>query len=992
MRIMRALLRGIAAAAALVLIPAGSGWAQQDAGSAAAPTPTPEVTPEVAGAWGFDASDVPPDPDVRFGVLANGMRYALRHNDTPQETAVVRFAIEVGSTSEDEDQLGVAHFIEHMAFNGSTHVPEGEMVKILERYGLAFGADTNASTSYGRTIYQLDLPNVKEELVDTALFLMRETASEISFDPGAIDRERGVILSELRDRTNYAQRNSESLFAFAVPDTRIASRSPIGTREVIESIPAQRFRDFYNDYYTPGRATLVVVGDIDVDAVEAKIRAEFGDWTAVNGEQSEVDPGKVDTERGDLVNVFSHPAVSESVTVMRFAPYRDEADTILNRRERLLRSIAYNIIGRRLGRLARSENPPFLGASIGRSDVFRIVDQSVLQVGTADGEWRTGLAAAEAEVRRALEHGFTEAEVVETVANYRASFENRANGAATRRNDDLADELLYGALEDTVVSPPGDQYSRFLEGAREISPETVLRALREDFRDLDRPLFHITSKTPIPGAQDEVLALWKESRALAVAPPEAAEVQQFAYTDFGAPGTVVSDERIEDLGIRTIRFANNVRLNLKPTDFEDDRVRVSLRIDGGKLLATRDNPEAVSLMNIYALGGLKAHSIDDLLTIFAGRSVTFDFDAGEDYLGSYLVTIPEDLELQFELLAAFATAPGYRAEALRQYRGSLPNFFARLDATPQSALGAEIGGILSDGDPRFALASEEVYESLDFAGLDATIGDRLAHGAIEIGLVGDFDEEEAIAIVARTFGALPEREAEFRDYADRRVRPFTRDRSAHTLTHRGEENQALITYFWPTTDDDDPDTNAALGLLAQLLQVKVTDEIRENLGASYSPQATSFTSAQYDDFGYIQIATNVDVKDVAMVEDAIRRIADALSETPPAVAECETPPPSPISHDEFARARTPLRESLINQVRDNGTWLGLVDQAQSRPDLLDRFRVGLTTFDNVSEDALIELARRYLKPEDAVLVRAVHAKRIADWRPDAATDPAIGTD
>jgi zinc protease len=236
------------AAAAIALLPApllaqSSAPPVTDASASPAPQPVRDEA-AIAAAWGYAASDLVPDPAVRLGVLPNGMRYAIRKNATPPGTAVMRLLIDVGSTAEAEDERGLAHFIEHMAFNGTTNVPEGEMVRILERLGLEFGADTNAFTSYDQTGYLLDLPNVKAETVDTALYLLRETASEIRFDAKAIDRERGVILSELRTRANYAQRNRESLFEFTVPDTRIATRSPIGDRSVIETAPAERFRSF----------------------------------------------------------------------------------------------------------------------------------------------------------------------------------------------------------------------------------------------------------------------------------------------------------------------------------------------------------------------------------------------------------------------------------------------------------------------------------------------------------------------------------------------------------------------------------------------------------------------------------------------------------------------------------------------------------------------------------------------------------------------------
>ena len=926
--------------------------------------------PAIASAWGYATSDLAPDPAIRLGILPNGMRYAIRHNETPASTAVMRLMIDVGSTAEADDERGLAHFIEHMAFNGTTNVPEGEMVKILERMGLAFGADTNAFTSYDQTGYLLDLPNVRAETVDTALYLLRETASEIGFDPQAIERERGVILSELRTRANYAQRNRESLFTFSVPDTRIATRSPIGDRSVIETAPAARFRSFYERHYTPGRSTLIVVGDIDVAAIEAKIIASFGNWQAKQGEAPQVALGQIDSKRIDEANVFVHPAIDEVATAIRFTPYVEEADTRATRREKLTRALAYNIVGRRLGRIARQENAPFVGASIGRSDVYKIANQSVLNVGTRDGEWQRGLAAAEREVRAALRYGFTEAELTEQIANFATGYENAVRGDQTRPNEQLADQIIGMAKDGMVVTTTESQLERFNALRGSLTPKLVLKAFKRDFGTLDKPLIHLSTKVDPAGGTAAVRRAFADARKAAVKKPEARDAQAFAYQDFGAPGAVVADGRIADLGIRTIRFANNVRLNLKKTDFDKNRVLVSLRIDGGDLLSSKENPEATSLMNIFVRGGLEAHSLDDLYSIFAGRAVSLNFGSGEDYLGGYLATTPDDLALQMQVLTAFTTQPGYRAEAIDQYRSYLPNFYARLNATPEGAIGSQIGAILSDNDPRFSLADKAVFEKLTFDDLKASIGDRLERGAVEIGLVGDFDEDTAIAAVAATFGALAEREAEFRGYDESRDRRFTQNRAPRVLPHTGEADQALVEFYWPTTDDGDYREDVRLRLLAELLQIKVTDEIRENLGASYSPVARSFTSSIYPGYGYIQISTNVATGDVDRVAAAVKQIATELSAPLPMIGV--PAPPSPIAADELARARAPILENIANSIKNNSSWLGIVDAAQSKPAKLDRFRSGGTAFGKVSADDLLVLARTYLAPDRALLIQSLY--------------------
>ena len=250
-----------------------------------AAAPAAERPIELApGEWPQARSDIAVDPEIRFGTLPNGMRYALRRQTIPEGQAALRLRIDAGSLMEADDQQGLAHFLEHMAFNGSQAVPEGEMIKILERLGLAFGADTNASTGFDETIYKLDLPRTDAETVDTSLMLMRETARNLLIAPDAVDRERGIVLSEERARDTPAYRTYKARLAFLLKGQRVNERYPIGLTQVLQDAPAQRIRDFYEAYYRPERAVIVAVGDFDLDLMEGKIREAFADWAPAAGD------------------------------------------------------------------------------------------------------------------------------------------------------------------------------------------------------------------------------------------------------------------------------------------------------------------------------------------------------------------------------------------------------------------------------------------------------------------------------------------------------------------------------------------------------------------------------------------------------------------------------------------------------------------------------------------------------------------------------------
>lgn len=902
--------------------------------------------------WAFEASDVPVDEGYKFGRLDNGLRYVIRSNATPQGQALVRMVVNVGSLDEADDERGYAHYVEHMAFNGSTNVPEGEMIKLLERQGLAFGADTNASTGFERTEYKLDLPRNDPALLDTALMLMRETASELTISEAAVARERGVILSEKRDRNTFALRNFEDQMQFLHPQARYASRLPIGTEETLNAATAERLRAFWRREYVPAQTTLLIVGDFPVEAVEAAIKARFADWRPAPAEPQPL-AGPFDPKAKPREDIFLDQALSERVTVSRDGPWLDEPDTLAQRRENLLRQIGYGIVNRRLLRRTREANAPFRGAGVGTSESFREGRATNMIVETVDGGWKRGLQAATEEYRRALEYGFTQAEVAEQIANARTSARNAAASESTRSHGTLLGAVLALVTDDIVPDKPSRSLERLEAFIPEITPDKVLAALKRELVPLEQPLIRFQGRREPIGGTKALREAWDAASKAKVSKPESKAGGAFAYTDFGPAGQVVSDVTEPRYGIRQLRFANGVMLNLKRTDLTKDRVLVRLSLDGGSMLATRNKPLAVQMMAVFGQGGLGKHSRDELDSLLAGRTVGVGLGGAAETFAAGATTTPADLELQLQVLAAQLTDPGYRPEGEVLYRQTINNFFAAIGATPDSALGAELGGILSDQDPRFSLGKVEDYRKLTFAQLKDSVSDRLAKGAIELALVGDFDEAKAIGLVAKTLGALPPRETTFQPYADQRERGFTSDRSRRVLRHKGAKDQALLTLHWPTRDGDDLKQAIALDLLERVVQVELTDTLREALGKAYSPGVSANSPRVWRGYGTFALRASVDVKEVATTRAAMRSLLEELRK-------------APVSADVVQRARAPLLENLDAVLKTNAGWMSLADRVQSKPDGLDRFANSRAIITALTAEDLLALARRYLDPDQGL--------------------------
>lgn len=931
---------------------------------------------DAARAWKFADSDILADPAVRYGVLPNGMKYAILKNDTPKDLISLRLHVNIGSLSEADDQRGLAHFLEHMAFNGSKAIPEGEMIKLLERKGLAFGADTNASTGFDATEYKLDLPQGSDDLIDTGLMLMRETASELTIAEDAVNRERGIILSERRARDTYALRNLVEQFRFLYEGMTLVDRMPIGTEEVIRNAPAKRLRDFYKDYYRPERTTLVVVGDMDPQAMEAKIKARFADWKPQGQGAPDPQLGLPDFNRALAADIFVDPAIQDVVSINYLRPYRDEPDSVAKRSRSVLENIGQNIIARRFGKIASSEDAPIMGGGLSDSSGWKSFDQISLAAAAREGEWKSALALLEQEQRRILQFDVTEAEVQEQLANQRTALRNAVANAATRRSQNLAAGLVSAAQNEHVFSHPDESLKLLTALEPSINARSVTDALRAQLKDLGQPLIRITSKKPIDGGTEAVLAAYQASKSTPVAAAEEKAVAKFAYENFGKAGKIKSDERIADLGIRRIRFANNVMLNIKQTDFQKDRVAISMRVDGGSLMATREDPTRVALAATLAIGGLEAHSYDDLRSIFAGRTVGAAFGMSAESFGGSTTTTPEDLGLQAKVMASYLLHPGYRADGLAMMRRMFPQQYAAMDATPAAVIGRDQDAILTGNDPRMATPPLEKMMSLDWASLAPVIADNLKNGALEIGIVGDVSEEDAIKAVAESFGALPKRRAEFDPRTAARDVKFTTDFREHVLIHKGPADQADLRVHWPATDDSDLTENQQLQLLGRVLSLQLLEEIREKLGESYSPSAGVSLSSIYPDFGRISVASNVDVKQMAVTQQAIFAIAKQLRD-------------QPISEDLLDRARKPLLEASAKSRRENSYWLAYVSTATSKADRLDRINKAEDELRKTTPADIQRLAQLYLLDDKAVVIKAISDKAAA---PAPAPAPAASAD
>lgn len=932
------------AAAAVLLAAAPPVSAAPVRAPAPASSPAPSTWPQVT-------SDLKADPEIRFGVLPNGMRFAIKRQTVPPGQAALRLRIGAGALQESDDQQGLAHFLEHMAFNGSKAVQEGEMIRILERLGLAFGPDTNASTGFDETVYKLDLPRTDAETVDTALMLLRETAGALTIDPLAVDRERGVVLSEERARDTPSYRVLRERLAFLLKGQRLPERLPIGKVEVLRTAPAQRVRDYYEAYYRPERAVLVAAGDFDPEAMEAKIRARFADWRGAAAAGPEPDLGQV-MRRGTEARLVVEPGAQFSLQLAWTAPPDLAPDSKAKQSRKVLEQLGVAVLNRRFSALARAPDPPFIGAGAATFDQGRSARITLINVTAEPDGWRRALTAIDAEQRRAVQYGVRQDELDREIVEMRARLKAAAQGAATRRPQEIAEEVVRSLNEGEVVTSPAQDLALFDEIVAGLKADAVSAALKAAFTG-SGPLLFAGSPQPIAGGEATLLAALADARKVAVTPPVAPPKITWPYASFGPPGKVAEQRTVEDLGVTFVRFENGVRLTLKPTRFRDDEVLVRVNVGRGLLDLSRDKQSAAWAGAAFVEGGLKKIASEDMERVLADKVYGARFGAADDAFVLSGGTRTGDLPTQLEVLAGYVADPGWRPEAFLRLKASGKTIHDQYEATGSGVLGRDLGGILHGGDRRWTFPSRQEIAAAQLGDLQGQLAPDLGQGPIEVVIVGDFAPETAIAEVARTFGALPPRPAPAPAPAEQRRTGFPAPASAPiVLTHKGRPDQAVGFVAWPTSDLwADPQRALATTVLGEVLRNRLTEELREAQGATYSPSVAYTHSQVWEGWGYLSASVEVPPDKLDAFFDDVKKIAADLRDRP-------------VPADELARAKQPRIETLQRARVTNQYWLTELSGAQADP-RKQQFTRDIVPGTSKVTDADVQAAARQFLRDDA---------------------------
>ncbi len=935
-------------------------------GTASAPAPPPPplpTQPDTAAAkvtprpWPQASSDIAPDSGATFGTLHNGLRYIIYPNSEPPKRVSLRLHIAAGSLMEADDQLGLAHFLEHMVFNGSKNYTAADLIPKMQRLGISFGAHANAYTSFDETVYMLDLPDLSEDTMKLGFTVMRDFGDGALLAPEEIDRERGVILSEKMSRDSVNTRLMEQQFAELLPDSLVSRRFPIGTEEVIKSAPRERFLDLYTRFYTPERMTFIVVGDIDPKEIQGKIERTFASMSNPENPGKNPDLGPIKQPEGLETGVFVDKEVaSTDVSLLLVRPYVEKPDTAATRGERMPLDIAHSIISRRFDRLSKIQGSAITSGSASNRTLFNYLDIGSIDVTAADDRWQEAVPILEQEFRRAINHGFTDAELAEAKSNLLNAYQQQVKQKTTRKSEGIATVLAKSINDNTVFSDPATDLEVVASTLAAIDVAACHQALAKFWEASGHHLILTTKEKP-ESAENELAALFEESRGKPVEAPVLRAIQAFDYTDFGKPGTVISRKEVRDLGITHLVLSNQVRVNLKPTDFEKGKIRLLARVGSGKLTQPKDMPMLdVFATAVFEGGGLGKHSNDDLQQILAGKNVGSSLAIGDDAFTLGGTTTPADFTTQIQLMCASLTDPGYRDEALWQFQKAVPMIYQQIKHTtagPQQEMEAWLHG----GDSRFTIAPAEKLSSYTIADAKKWLTPELTKGYLELTIVGDFETDKILPDLLATLGALPSRAPAAASLPGARKIRFPNAPAAKTFTYESKISQGVATTLWKTVGvRGNQKEFRRLNLLGDIYGDRLREEIREKLGASYSPNAGASGSDALEGIGYIIGESVGKPEDLELLLKTMRDLADSFASTG-------------ATADELDRALKPTLGQLEKSLRDNSYWLGTVmSQSQSDPKRLELARSRDADYRSITLAEINALAKKYFKAENALLI------------------------
>ncbi len=898
---------------------------------------------------------VPIDPLITVGTLPNGLRYYIRENRQPQGRAELRLVVNAGSVLEDDDQRGLAHFVEHMSFNGTRHFPRQDLGSFMQSLGMRFGAHVNAHTSFDETVYALQIPTGNAAVIDRSLLILEDWARDVSFDPVEIDKERGVILEEWRLGLGAAERIQNAQFPILFKDSRYAERLPIGRPDIIQNVSHDRLKEFYADWYRPDLMAVVAVGDFDTSMIEAQIRSHFSSIPEASSPKPR--PAyAVPDQPGTVYAVITDPeATNTRISVSSKMAARPMV-TIGEYRQHMVERLFSSMLSVRLNEIAQAPNAPFLAARTGRGLLVRAEEATTLDALVAKGGVERGLAALFAEVDRVARFGFTATELDREKLNLQRGLQRAANEKDKSPSGPLADEFVRNFIQAEPI--PGIVYEFGLN--QRFLPEITLaevNSLAEDWMPDRNRLVVITApesdRPSLPSEANLAAVIDTADGAALTAYVDTVSTQPL-LARLPSAGTIATTSTNEALGITEWRLSNGVRVVLKPTMFKQDEILFRAVSPGGTSLASdRDFIPAATATAVIAQGGLGELSLVDLDKMLAGTTAFVRADIGETEEGLAGGATRTDLETMFQLVYLTFTAPRADPVAFRVLSDQLKVTLANREATPDTVFDEALDAAMSQNHLR---AQPLTPARLNQMNLDASLAfykDRFADASdFTFVFVGSFDLVTLKPLVERYLASLP---ALYRNETPKDVGMDPPEGVVEREVRSGIEPRSQVSIVFSGAFENDELNRVVARAMAESLAGNLQRTLREDLGGTYGVSvAPTFTKRPTQEY---RLTINF-ASDPARTESLVRaafQVIDQFKRNGP-------------SEGQVLTARAALMRDFETNSRQNAYLLNrLAYKYEHDEDVTDIFNMR-PFYDQLTAPVLRDAARAYLNTERYVEV------------------------
>ena len=851
------------------------------------------------------------DPAVTTGAFPNGLRYAIMRNGAPAGAVSIRLAIRAGSYDEEDSERGFAHFVEHMAFRSTRQSPEGSLDTRFSSLGVAFGRDQNATTSLESTVYQMDIPKGDGAAVARVLEWLRGAADGILFTPAAVELEKGVVIAELRARTTPTTLAMQETAQFQAPGLRSFNRESGGTEASVKAAGAAGLQAFYDRWYRPANAVLVIVGDAEPAALLKAAEAAFGSWTGRGAPGTRAAPAAL-PERGLDAFTQTGAALPLAQSACRIAPPDGSPEGSFERmRRETLSQIWVSILTERASKAAATPGSALLGAAPVVNPGLPDARVACLIVVPNQGKWREGLAEAQAELRRFAENGPTPLEVETAAEQIRSRLRGALYRSGTRSSRDLAQAIVESEIAGQPFLGPEEAmrvYDLLVAG---LNAADVKRAFEGDWTG-NGPLLVLSG--PAEVAKAELAAAWRANEAAApLATFADRETARWAYWKFGKRGKVAARQAYPDF--TRLLFKNGVALNFKQTDFQSGGVEIRVRFGHGERgLRASDRTPMMLAAGLFPSGGLGRMDYAQIGEALANSTWTFSLEAKTTAFELSSSTLSDNVEQEMRLLAAYMTDPGFRPLMDEKLPTALDLSYRMLGTNPPLVANLALERAVFPG--RESLPPRELIAAYRAADFERMLKPALTSSPIEVTIVGDITEDQATRVVATTFGALPRRPAlappegpgPFRHFPETLPAPVT-------VTHEGPGDRAAAILAWPlyVATPERRQEEYAIHLLRSVFETRLLHQVRVVMGKVYAPTVTLDTP-DHADQGVLLVTLEATPAEIDSLIDAALAVARELAG-------------GAIRGDELDAARTPVLASTDQALRDNSAWAATIAYA-----------------------------------------------------------------